>query len=318
MSLARALFGIPLAEVRVERRGFRVTRAETRERLEAIGETFVFGYHSALEASGLAALERALEGVPAERRGFAYEGAAMALAIVDSLARWRRPVWRAFLDGPGERHAYMVHVGAGWAMARLGALAGRVERVMDPMLRSLAYDGFGFHEAYFHASRWSSGAPAPRRFAADERHAFDQGLGRGFWFVEGADPERVAQRIAAFAPERRDDLWSGVGLASAYAGAIGPTALEDLRARAGSHAPWLAQGAAFAAKARLRAGNPAAHTRAACAVLAGVDDPSAARVTDEALARASDYEDWRRRVRDQLGSIVAHGSFAHAASAAAP
>jgi enediyne biosynthesis protein E3 len=305
--LARALLAIPLAEVRVDRRGFRVTRPDVRERLEAIGEAFVSGYHAALETPGLVVLERALAGIDNERRGFAYEGAAMALAVIDAMARWRAPRWREFLDGPGEPHAYMVHVGAGWAMARVGPLARRVEQTMDPLLRPLAYDGFGFHEAYFHAERYSNGQRPPAALEGDQRHAFDQGLGRGFWFVESADPARVAQRIETFADERRDDLWSGVGLACAYAGSADAAALADLRASAGDRAPWMAQGAAFAAKARLRAGNPAPHTRAACEALAALDDIAAARVTDEALVGAPDYEQWRRRIRDQLASGVAIG-----------
>ena len=42
----------------------------------------------------------------------------------------------------------------------------------------------------------------------------------------------------------------GVGLPATYAGMPGAEVLADLRARAGAHRPQLAQGSAFAAKAR--------------------------------------------------------------------
>jgi hypothetical protein len=305
--LARALFAIPLAEVRIERRGFTVTDGGLRARFESIGETFVAGYHAALEDPRPGPLGRRLDAIERERRGFAFEGASMGLALVDSLARWRRPAWRAFLEGPGAPHAYMVHVGAGWTLARLGAAARRIVPLMDPLLRWLAFDGFGFHEGFFHGSRRGPGAGAPASLGGYERRAFDQGLGRSLWFLHGADPGRISRAVVAVAPGRRADLWSGVGLACAYAGGADRAGLDALREAAAEHAAWMAQGAAFAAKARLRAGNPAEHTEVACRRLCGLEAAAAAAVTDQALAEGgdpADYEGWRRRVRDRLAGIT--------------
>lgn len=60
-----------------------------------------------------------LSSIEPEVRGFAFEGAAMGLALLDHLTPWRRDRFERFLSGPGDRHAYMVHVGAGWVFARL-------------------------------------------------------------------------------------------------------------------------------------------------------------------------------------------------------
>ena len=49
-SLRRRLFGIPLAEASVARRGFEVRDPRVGERLETIGATFIGGYHAALES----------------------------------------------------------------------------------------------------------------------------------------------------------------------------------------------------------------------------------------------------------------------------
>jgi enediyne biosynthesis protein E3 len=140
--------------------------------------------------------------------------------------------------------------------------------------------------------------------------AFDQGLGRSLWFVDGADIDRVAATIARFASYRRADLWSGVGLAASYAGGVEASSMSALRQSAGGYWPDLALGAAFAAKARQRAGIIVKHTEVACQILCGMSSDIAARITDEALnSVAGDgeepaYEIWRTLVRDQLLAIT--------------
>lgn len=305
-SLRRRLLGIPLEEASVSRRGFVVRDPRVGERLDAIGAAFLGGYHAALESRDGRDLGARLEETEAERRGFAFEGAAMALLLLDALTPWARGRWRRFADGPGARHIYMVHVGAGWALARLPGGFRRSWLPFDPLLRWLAYDGYGFHEGYFHRERRVIERAVPASLEGYALRAFDQGLGRSLWFGEGADPIRTAAAISAFAPDRRADLWSGAGLAATYAGGADGATLESLARLAGAFAPHVAQGAAFAAKARERAGNPAPHTALACRALCGMEADEAARVTDQALdALPQDgatpaFEIWRARVRERL------------------
>ena len=305
-SLRRRLFSISLDEASVARRGFDVRDPRVGGRLEAIGRAFLGGYHVALESRDERDLGARLEETGAEVRGFAYEGAAMALLLLDALTPWARGRWRRFADGPGARHIYMVHVGAGWALARLPGGFRRAWLPFDPLLSWLAYDGYGFHEGYFHRESRVIERAVPAALAGYALRAFDQGLGRSLWFGEGADPFRIAAAIASFAPERRADLWSGAGLAAAYAGGVEVATLETLARLAGASAPHLAQGSAFAAKARERAGNPAAHTALACRALCGMEADDAARVSDEALAglpadgATPAFEIWRARVRDRM------------------
>ena len=138
--------------------------------------------------------------------------------------------------------------------------------------------------------------------------AFDQGLGRSLWFVRGAEVERVIEMVGTFECERQSDLWSGVGLACAYAGGADDASVEALRAGAGPFAPQLAQGAAFAAKARERAGNTSANTEKACRILCAMTAGAAAEITDAALiglppdGDVPAYEVWRRRIADAFGA----------------
>jgi hypothetical protein len=304
--LRRRILGISPEEVLFERRGFHAPSARIRERLEQVGLHFLHGYHSALEQPEALALALRLGDVERERRGFAFEGAAMALYLLDSLTPWRRDRFEAFLAGPGDAHAYMLHVGAGWVLARLRRSVDAALARMDPLLRWLAVDGIGFHETFFHPQRTLDRQEVPRRLSGYARRAFDQGVGRCLWFAEGADVDGIVERIEAFDGPRRADLWSGVGLACAYAGGLEPSDVRELASCAGPHRPPLAQGAAFAAKARERADNAAAHTEQACRILCGLSAAEAAALTDDMLADLPDggaepaFEVWRRRLAEQF------------------
>jgi hypothetical protein len=134
----------------------------------------------------------------------------------------------------------------------------------------------------------------------------DQGVGRALWFIHGADPTRVAGAVSKFARERHADLWSGVGLAVAFAGGCGSEGLAALRESSGEQWPDLAQGAVFAAKARSFSEVVPGHTRVAVAALTGMSVTAAATLADAAEAPpcaeagVPAYERWRRNVRDHF------------------
>lgn len=317
------LVGLTAEETSFARRGFRGSNPRARAHLERVGPVFMAGCHAALESPTLDELSARLQAVPLEWRGFAFEGAALGLALLDRLTPWRRDRVQRLLRGPGDPHAYVVHVGVGWVAARwpgplkvsseecrvpLGTDSSATPLVvrgwaLDPLLRWLVIDGYGFHEGFFHWRRYVAGQPAPKRLQGYARRVFDQGLGRSLWFVDGADVELLPRTIAALPPERHADLWSGVGLAATYAGGVEEAELRQLREAAGPHGPHLAQGAAFAAKARQRAGNVTDHTRLAARVLCDLTVEEAATVTDAALenlphrAEAPAYELWRQRIQ---------------------
>ncbi|HET9226143.1 MAG TPA: DUF1702 family protein, partial [Thermoanaerobaculia bacterium] len=201
--LARRIFGISPEETSFARRGFRWDSEEIRARLEGVAGRFVEGYHVALEESRLDGLTARLDGIPTETAGFAYEGAGMALALLDTVTPWRRGRLGAFLKGPADPHTYIVHVGAGWILARLPLSPERLLSRFDRVLGWLALDGYGFHEGFF---RWPSSVEqqkVPGKVRGYARRAFDQGLGRSLWFVEGAGPGRIHGTISAFPAGRQ-------------------------------------------------------------------------------------------------------------------
>jgi enediyne biosynthesis protein E3 len=203
----------------------------------------------------------------------------------------------------------MLHVGAGWALARLPGCAGASIPLFPssiPLARWLALDGYGFHQGYFYWPESVRRQAVPRGVNGYARRAFDQGLGRSLWFVEGAETAQIASAISAFPQARRADLWSGVGLACAYAGgrdrhrsnccARPRDRMLPKPRKAPPSPPRRASGPAT----RLRIPNLPARS------LCGRSAEAAASVTDDALLDLPRdgvepaYEIWRRRIQERF------------------
>lgn len=318
-ALRRRVFTPDVSETLVSTRGFHDKGPEARTVLESVGRSFLAGLSSAAGARRVTDVDADLAHLPIRFRGFAYEGAAMGFALVDTLTPTRP--WRtaAFLAGSGDPHIYMGYVGIGWAMARVPRPLWRRVTVAatDPLLRWLVLDGYGFHQAYFRPREYVfTHGPAtsfpwppegPSEYAA---RVVDQGIGRATWFVAGSDPTLAADFIDAFPPSRRQDLYSGAGLAATYAGGCTEPELQLFLRRSGEHAPFVAQASAFAAQARLRAGLVVPHNELATEVFCGASVADAARVTDEVLPDGPSptgmpaYEVWRRAVAERFRAHV--------------
>ena len=304
--LRKNLFNISLEETTFARRGFRECTPQIQQHLERVGATFLQGYHAAIEANRLDLLILKLNAIEAEWRGFAFEGAAMGLALLDNLTAWKRNRVEMFLEDGGKDHIYMVHVGVGWVAARMKQPIEPTLAKLDPLLGWLAVDGYGFHEGYFNWQYYVNKLARPKHLSGYAARVFDQGLGRSLWFVDGADVTRIPHTIRAFPPIRRADLWSGIGLGCAYAGGVNQDEIASLKTAAESYFPQLAQGAAFAAKARQRAGNPTSHTEMACQVLCGMNAEAMAEITDITLKdlpydqKEPAYEIWRQRIQSHF------------------
>ncbi|WP_433496312.1 DUF1702 family protein [Sphaerimonospora sp. CA-214678] len=321
-TLRRRIMTPDISETKLATRGFHVKSPEAQDLLETIGATFLTGYGLAAQARTPAEAEEHLERVPLRFRGFAYEGAGMALAVLDALPLPGGRRVETFLSGRGDDHIYMVYVGIGWAMARVPRFRWPRAGTLDPLLRWLVLDGYGFHQAYFHTERyvhrqyrapafpWPSGgavSPADRAYA---NRAIDQGIGRALWFVAGADAARTVSLIEGFAEQRHPDLYAGAGLAATYAGGADERELRRLREDAGPHRSQIAQGCAFAAEARVRAGLLGPHTTLAAEIFCGTSAEQAALVTRRLRQEQSlqggevpAYEVWRQRVAGEFVSL---------------
>ncbi|MEU7146005.1 DUF1702 family protein [Nocardia sp. NPDC046473] len=303
-------------DVLLEVRGFPIGSPYAQACLETAGRAFLEGFGVAAECSTSATAAVALSDVEGNRRGFAFEGAAMALAIRDALPIGHRHHVTDFI-AVADEHIYMLYVGVGWALARLPRRWHRAATVgiTDPVLAWLALDGYGFHQAYFKTSKYVGdhyldADPPALPFAHGDyaRNAIDQGIGRALWFVSGADPDLACTLIDGFAPDRRADLFAGLGLAATYASGATESELTELARRAADHRLCLAQGAVFAAEARRRAGITQPATTKAVRILVGhsvtqaadiaVDTRPVEPIVDGEVA----YAVWRDRIRQRCAS----------------
>lgn len=274
--------------------------------LRRIVDAFHTGYLAACRVKSVEAIPAGVSDVDPDMRGFAHEGAAMAVSLVDGLSpgggeRFTRLVSLA------DAFVYLLYVGRGWALARRADVEGTRFHELDPLLRWLALDGVGFHDGFTRGTR--PAARRPRRLSEYGARAFDQGLGRSLWFSTMARPAAIASEIRAAATTRHGDLWSGVGLACAYAGGVDAAAIEEIAARAHPFHAHLAQGVAFASAAHHRAsGRCPAYTAMASRLICGMEPQEAAALTQHAVIDVADtpqqpaYEQWRARIRRRFTS----------------
>ncbi|HEY1348701.1 MAG TPA: DUF1702 family protein [Ktedonobacteraceae bacterium] len=277
--MRRALLGVSHKEATAFCEG----ESPTWRQLEAAVMAAIQGYHATLDGSAFASLIPRLEAVPLEMRSYAYEGAAMGLTGLDCVLPWKKRLL-AYMAGPGEPHIYMVHIGAGEALARLRRRPEPfIARLPDRVICWLVMDGYGFHEGFFAHARCIERQQVPAHLSPYARRIFDQGLGRSIWFRAGAQVERIRVQIERFPPGRQADLWLGIGVACAYVGGLERADIEALAQAAGPARAWMAVGVAFVARGRQRAGNPVPHTRLACQVLWGLSDEQAAQLVSAAF-----------------------------------
>jgi hypothetical protein len=300
-------------------RGFPGATSPTAGVLDAVPLAVVCGFEWGIEARGVTEIERRLELTDPLLRGFALEGATMATTVLDATAGGHRT--RDLLRGAGRPHTLLAYIGIGFAMARLPRVRWRkVLPELDlppfhPTMSWLCVDGYGFDLAYFKSRRYVDAQRVPAAYPWAGRpeyfpRAVDQGVGRALWFIHGGRVDEVARAVARFDTERHADLWSGVGLAAAFAGGTTAGRLSDLPERAGPHRAELAVGAVFATRARMLAEFVPDHTAAATEALAGLSVREAGEIADRTAVTDADlpdgigagidqpaYEVWRTRIR---------------------
>ncbi|MEU9835312.1 DUF1702 family protein [Streptosporangium sp. NPDC048047] len=316
-SFRRLLLAPSLADVTFAVRGFPGASSPAAERLEAIPQSVVCGFEWGIDARNQWEVERRLNMIDVELRGFAYEGATMALTVLDAMGGGRGHRTRDLLLGPGRPHIFLTYIGIGFAMARLPrplwkkVVPDLGETPYHPTMSWLAVDGYGFDRAYFDTRRWvdEQRVPAPYAWEGSPGYfnrAVDQGIGRALWFIHGARTADVSAAVRRFAAGRQADLWSGVGLAATFAGGCGTEALAAMGEEAGEHRAELALGAVFAVKARDHAGFVPEHTAAATAALTGLAVADAVALADDTAVDphgsgpVPQYEVWRRRIHDRF------------------
>tara|TARA_R110001606_G_scaffold73157_6_gene168617 strand:- start:287 stop:1282 length:996 start_codon:yes stop_codon:yes gene_type:complete len=306
-ALIRKFLALDPRRVEFRVRGFDLADKSHEQRLESIGKAFLRGYNLTLVARSFSEFEQAIDQETDLLRGFFIEGGAMGSALVDSLP-FRKAMLPRYIARFADQYPILVHAGVGLTISKLRWRELGIMAELDSFYRWLAYDGLGYHNMYFEPDRTLNG---PKRVLEGyASRAYDQGAGRGIWFVSGADVGKAAATIAAMAEDRRADLWAGVGLALCYAGPSDAAAFLDARRLAGPHAADMATGVAIACTARVKDQSLLPETREAVTALWSTT-PEALAEKVEAMrqsaaasiaANTPAYGIWRARIAEDFAA----------------
>ena len=278
--LRRFLFGLSIEGMDTFWKDLPGTETEARKRLRLSSNAFINGYNTSLEVGLSHTLFSELKAFDINLRGFAYEGVGMGLIMIDYTSFGGESKFQKFVD-QNLNYTSLAHIGAGFAISVLNRNIEKSLAPMDPMQRWWAMDGYGFYNGVFKWKQSVQKQIVPRKVNGYARRAFDRGLGRSIWFLFSADVDRIVEKLQKFPESRRADIWSGIGVASTYAGGVSEETLRNLKAAAGSYTSYVSLGATQAANARYLANNIVEHNNLACSVHCGMSAESAAKMTIE-------------------------------------
>lgn len=279
--------------------------------LKAIVEAFRSGFNLALADDDQSTLKARMEtAFDPHFRFFAYEGVGMAMTLLDWFSDRGRV--QAYLPRVTPMHEHMLGLGVGFALARVPWVRGGAEayaRRFPPGLDGMIFNGYGFHEGCF-KSRGRIEDVARPALSPEALRAFDHGLGRALWFVNGAEPWRIRASLEKIAPERHPDLWAGMGTACCFAGrayadlAAYDRVLRELDDMAGDESrAALRLGVMLAALLQVRVGTVLPWVQRACEIVVGM--PAV-----EVGARAEQI--WQESVTDPTLASVPFAAYQHA------
>ncbi len=277
-----------------------ITNSDNHKRLEQVSRIFLAAFNAALVEDDYAALLEAVERIQLEQRFPAVEAMAAGAVVADALM-FGGSRFAACMATAGAKYPVLVHVGGGIGVAQVPWRRSAVLKQCDPVHRSLVFDGMGFLDTLFRTKRILRGWRRVR--GGHPGQVYDQGVGRGLWFVLGGSVDRFVAAVRAFEESRHADLWAGLGVPLTCTD-TSTDVLSMVTDAAGPHFVHLAASAAFAAGVHSQEGPAAPHMARAVAMLAGTDAEGAVQLIRQSRERLSAepaevplYEAWRRDIQ---------------------
>jgi hypothetical protein len=176
-----------------------------------------------------------LENTETEFRSIAYESASMAIALKDLKNNEGLNTWLFYKNGPALAHKAQVHVGLGWAIAKLNLPFLAVVNKIDTSLYYRVADGCGYYDGSFKYKQTIMNQQLPGYLPEGIMSMFDQGVGRSLWYTCNADINKIRSMIKSFPAFREASLWRGIGIAVAYVGGCDDDTLKTLLQYAGTN-----------------------------------------------------------------------------------
>jgi hypothetical protein len=303
--LTERVFGLSPRAVSFAERGFDCADATVRASLEQVLRVFVAGYNVALRGRDYTLVSEQLANeFDPHHVGFAFEGAGMCYALFDLLTPWTRSRLRAFTDAAAQKHDYIATVGAGFAVARIPwgrRLLDRYLQSLEPAVAWCVIDGYGFHQGIFHREWFTVECrEPPAALPPYAQKLFDAGVGRSFWWTQGASPTGIRRAIDRFPEVRRAEMWCGIGVAASYAGGVEERVLWELLEQSGAWSGDFLSGFFLSARMRQKGENPSPWTDRACtALLKMTTEEAADLVVGQVNKIAAELEGRERELREK-------------------
>ncbi len=203
----------------------------------------------------------------------AYEAASMSIAIKSIEESSALEKWLAFYQEYGKNHAAQIHVGLGWALSELNLNPAEYILNLEPIYKYRVIDGFGYHQGRFKRRQAVRTQQIPTGLDKISIRAYNQGLGRSFWYTAQGEPEKLSKLIAIFPEERHLDMWRGVGVALAYVGGINLPAIADLLQSTRINQSAFKCGIALAIQSRVKANTSSKETENISKTILGFNCP---------------------------------------------
>ena len=296
--------------------------------LKQVASTFVDGFSIAIETD-TRNLEREIGVMKATDRGVGYEGASAAKAVLDLTSQVKfglsrqteshlgdsEPALKSVIQAQlsqstallteADRYTFLLFLGIGEAMAQLKLPPVLCNEIANELWCGQILEGYGFFDGYFNWFDSLVNQRYPAALKPELRSFYDQGLGRAIYFVTNSSPTLIRDYINNFPLERRSELWSGVGIPTAYVGGLSEKELRKLIDYSGTYRAEIMQGVLLGASARAKQELVPDHTELACNIVCGMHLIEGLSVTSELeqmlqLRESYNMADWQAVVRKLL------------------
>ena len=259
------------------------------QKMETIQSIFQNVQETFSETETLPELLRLCESFEPEFRSIAYEAASMCLGLNDLKANDNFKSFDAFLEAQHKLHDTQIHVGLGWAFAQQQINPEPFLNHFEPMMRYRILDGYGYYEGIFRKRKSILSQQKPEFTDPVASGAYDQGLGRSFWYLNNGNIDAAKALLEKFPKERWKDMWRGLGIAIAYVGGCDEVTLHDVLGKAGEYKAQLATGAVMALVSRGKADHV---TTDAEAVVDCWSNKSLAKAVVAGMKPVDNYRQW--------------------------
>ncbi len=259
----------------------RTTSDVGREPLAMLAES-----HNSLEPNtDLPRFVADLAGLKLTERVVVFEGAFSAAISLD-VSHPREYARAAELVDLAPEHISGLGLGVGHALSNLQVEANITASFADHFLGFMAMDSYGMHEGYFRWYESVQNMKAPN-LPPVAMAGYDQGLGRALWFMTAGEPKALQLLLDRFRPERRANLWRGVGLMASFWGGLDDLQLKQYLKFSKQFRPCLQQGAAQGISMRTDMGEVISETNCAAAVLCEATSAAIAEVAEACLIEST-------------------------------